>query len=555
MGNCLARPKTPTVQHEPPKVQEEAQPDLACAFPPVDKQSQLQRSLLGKRHAEDVTEHYEIGRVLGAGYYGTTRIAVHKGTGEVFACKSINKSRLGDGDAANVRSELQIMHHLAGNPNIVTLHEAFEDHVYVHLIMELCSGGDLVERIMSKGSYTERDAAAAVRKMLEVVAYCHELGVVHRDLKPDNFLLSDPTERADLKATDFGLSTFIKPGQQLSEVCGTAYYMAPEVLLRSYTEKADVWALGVVLYILLCGRPPFEHALDEEIFRMVVDNGVPDFTYHAWDNITEPAKECVRLMMTYSDKRRPSARDMLGHEWIREGGVAGSNVIEPEVLHRMRSFAAMNKLKKKALLFISQHLAPDEIRGLRELFASMDADGSGTITLDELRTGLASRGAALPEGELAALMAMADVDGSRELDYTEFVAATMHACKVQHEQLLIEAFQHFDTDDSGFITREELEVALREHAADAGQLQGDIDAVLAQADKDGNGLIDYAEFVQMMLPGDRASQCNAAKFAANWARTHSQKRSSSSSMQQLNDTATSGGDQQQQECCKCAAGT
>eukprot|EP00878_Enallax_costatus_P023431 GHUV01024924.1.p1 GENE.GHUV01024924.1~~GHUV01024924.1.p1 ORF type:complete len:422 (+),score=89.91 GHUV01024924.1:936-2201(+) len=405
------RPPSPRMQH--------------CEqIPPVDKSIRLQGSLLGRQQPQDVTDFYELGRVIGSGLFGCIRLAVEKATERQYACKSINKSRLlGSEEVADVKQELQIMHYLSGHPHIIHIKEALEDHVYVHLIMELCTGGDLVDRIMAKGRYTERDAAAVIRTVLEVAAYCHEMGVVHRDLKPDNFLLADPSDDANLKATDFGMSVFLKPGQRLSRECGTAFYMAPEVLMKDYDQSADVWAVGVILYILLCGTPPFEDQDDDVIFRMIVEDGKPDFSSYLWDNITEPAKDCVRLMMTYDPKHRPSAREMLAHEWIREGGVAGDNPIEPEVLHRMRSFAAMNKLKKQALLFIGERLSPDEIRGLHELFEAIDTDGSGTISLAELKQAISSRGSAVSEEELQQLIDLADVDHNHEIDWK--VGATL----------------------------------------------------------------------------------------------------------------------------------
>eukprot|EP00775_Hariotina_reticulata_P005113 gene5113-5353_t len=523
MGNCFTTPET--VKVAPATTHGDQKP----AFPAVDKGQTLTNSLLGKDTAQDVTEFYDIGKILGAGQFGTTRLAVHKASGKHFACKSILKSRLSTmpNMSAAVRKELQIMHHVAGHPNVVNLKEAYEDHLYVHLIMELCTGGDLVERIMAKGQYTEKDAAKVTRKMLKVVAFCHEMGVMHRDLKPDNFLLADPAEEAELKAADFGLSCFIKPGEELKDVCGTVYYIAPEMLLQSgYDEKADVWAIGVILYILLCGHPPFEAVEDDDVFRLIVENGKPDFSHYVWDGISGPAKDAVQQMMTYEPKQRPTAAQMLQHEWVREGGVAGDNIIVPEVLNRLRSFASLNKLKKLAMLMIAQRLPADEVAGLKELFASMDLDGDGTITVQELSTVLATKGAKLPQEEIEQLMALADLNGNKSLDYLEFVGAAMHVHKLQQEEYLIDVFKTLDEDNSGFISKEELEHALENNSDKLSnqKMQQDIAHILLECDINKDGRIDYAEFVSMMLPKDELSQCKAATFAAHYAQQRKQQQ-------------------------------
>ncbi|KIY92961.1 hypothetical protein MNEG_15002 [Monoraphidium neglectum] len=197
--------------------------------------------------------------------------------------------------------------------------------------------------------------------------------------------MADPRDNAPIKLCDWGFASFIKPGQKLKGLAGTCYYVAPEVIMGTYDERADVWSCGVLLYVLLSGRPPFCAHKDEDVFRMVVEDGVPNMREQPWPSISAAAKDAVRQMMTWRAELRPSAKEMLQHEWIREGGVAGDNVIQQEVLHRMKSFAGMNKFKKHAAMVIASHLPSDQIRGLNELFDSMDTDGSGTITLDELR--------------------------------------------------------------------------------------------------------------------------------------------------------------------------
>lgn len=165
------------------------------------------------RPMEEIKSTYNIGKELGRGQFGVTHLCTHKTTGEQFACKTIAKRKLiNKEDIDDVRREVQIMHHLTGQPNIVELRGAYEDKQSVHLVMELCAGGELFDRIIAKGHYTERAAASLLRTIVQIIHTCHSMGVIHRDLKPENFLLLNKEEDSPLKATDFGLSVFYKPG-------------------------------------------------------------------------------------------------------------------------------------------------------------------------------------------------------------------------------------------------------------------------------------------------------------------------------------------------------
>ncbi|RWW71880.1 hypothetical protein BHE74_00020396 [Ensete ventricosum] len=211
-----------------------------------------------RRPMEDVHATYSFGRELGRGQFGVTHLVTNRATGEVLACKSIATRKLTHrDDLEDVRREVQIMHHLTGHRNIVELRGAFEDRRSVNLVMELCEGGELFDRIISRGHYSERAAAALCREIVNVVHCCHSMGVMHRDLKPENFLFLNKREDSPLKATDFGLSTFFKHGDVFRDVLGSAYYIAPEVLRRNYGPEADIWSAGVIVYILLAGVPPF----------------------------------------------------------------------------------------------------------------------------------------------------------------------------------------------------------------------------------------------------------------------------------------------------------
>ena len=264
-----------------------------------------------ERPMEEVRTTYSIGKELGRGQFGVTHLCTHKATGEKLACKTIAKRKLANKeDVDDVRREVQIMHHLSGQPNIVDLRGAYEDKHNVHLVMELCAGGELFDRIIARGHYTERAAAALLRAIVGIVHTCHSMGVIHRDLKPENFLLLSKGDDAPLKATDFGLSVFFKEGEVFRDIVGSAYYIAPEVLKRKYGPEADIWSIGVMLYIFLAGVPPFWAESENAIFTAIL-RGQIDLASEPWPKISSGAKDLVRKMLNINPKERLTAFQVL----------------------------------------------------------------------------------------------------------------------------------------------------------------------------------------------------------------------------------------------------
>ncbi|KAF0907952.1 hypothetical protein E2562_022338 [Oryza meyeriana var. granulata] len=451
-----------------------------------------------KRDSEHLKDLYTLGKKLGQGQFGTTYQCVEKATGKVFACKSIAKRKLlSEEDVEDVRREIQIMHHLAGHPNVVSIVGAYEDAVAVHLVMELCAGGELFDRIVQRGHYSEKAAAQLARVIIGVVEACHSLGVMHRDLKPENFLFVNHKEDSALKTIDFGLSIFFKPGETYSDVVGSPYYVAPEVLRKHYGREVDVWSAGVIIYILLSGVPPFWDESEQGIFEQVL-KGDLDFSSDPWPAISDSAKDLVRKMLNRDPRKRLTAHEALCHPWVCVDGVAPDKPLDSAVLTRLKQFSAMNKLKKMALRVIAENLSEDEIAGLREMFKMLDTDNSGQITLEELKTGLQRVGANLKDSEITALMEAADIDNSGSIDYGEFIAATMHLNKVEREDNLFAAFSYFDKDSSGYITQDELQKACEEFGIGDAHLED----IIKDIDQDNDGRIDYNEFVTMMQKGN-----------------------------------------------------
>ncbi|OWM82611.1 calcium-dependent protein kinase 20-like isoform X2 [Punica granatum] len=493
-GVASQEPRRVVVEPErPAKPAEEAKPQKPTHMKRISSAGLQVESVLGRKTG-NLKDIYSLGRKLGQGQFGTTFLCIEKATGKEFACKTIAKRKLTtQEDVEDVRREIQIMHHMAGHPNVVSIVDAYEDAMAVHLVMELCAGGELFDRIIQRGHYTERKAAELARVIVGVVEACHSLGVMHRDLKPENFLFVNHEEESVIKTIDFGLSMFFRPGETFTDVVGSPYYVAPEVLRKHYGPECDVWSAGVIIYILLSGVPPFWDETEQGIFEQVL-KGELDFMSEPWPSISESAKDLVRRMLVRDPKKRLIAHEVLSHPWVQVNGVAPDKPLDSAVLSRLKQFSAMDKLKKIAIRVMAEILSEEEIAGLKEMFKMIDTDNSGHITLEELKIGLEKVGAMVKDSEINNLMKAADIDNSGTIDYGEFVAAMLHLNKVQREDHLHAAFSYFDEDGSGYITKDELQQACKKFGLEDIQLE----ELMNEVDQDNDGRIDYSEFVAMM---------------------------------------------------------
>ncbi|XVF15910.1 hypothetical protein REPUB_Repub09cG0197200 [Reevesia pubescens] len=398
----------------------------------------------------------------------------------------------------DVKREVKILEALKGHENVVQFYNAFEDDSYVYIVMELCEGGELLDRILSKkdSRYSEKDAAVVVRQMLKVAAECHLRGLVHRDMKPENFLFKSTREDSPLKATDFGLSDFIRPGKRFQDIVGSAYYVAPEVLKRRSGPESDVWSIGVITYILLCGKRPFWDKTEDGIFKEVLKNK-PDFRRKPWPTISNGAKDFVKKLLVKDHRARLTAAQALSHPWVREGGNASDIPVDISVLNNLRQFVKYSRLKQFALRALASTLNEEEIADLRDQFDAIDVDKNGSISLEEMRQALAKDHPwKLKESRVLEILQAIDSNTDGLVDFTEFVAAALHVNQMEEHdsdkwQLRSRAaFEKFDVDRDGFITPEEL----RMHTG----LRGSIDPLLEEADIDKDGKISLSEFRRLL---------------------------------------------------------
>uniref|UniRef100_A0A6V7QRG5 non-specific serine/threonine protein kinase n=1 Tax=Ananas comosus var. bracteatus TaxID=296719 RepID=A0A6V7QRG5_ANACO len=422
--------------------------------------------------AQGIDDKYVLDRELGRGEFGVTYLCMDRDTRELLACKSISKRKLRTAvDVDDVRREVAIMRHLPRSPSIVSLREACEDESAVHLVMELCEGGELFDRIVARG--TTRSAPRP-----------RSCGRSWRD--------------SPLKAIDFGLSIFFKPGEKFSEIVGSPYYMAPEVLKRNYGPEIDIWSAGVILYILLCGVPPFWAETEQGVAQAILRGNI-DFKREPWPSVSDNAKDLVRQMLEPDPKLRLTAKQVLEHPWLQNAKKAPNVPLGDVVKSRLKQFSRMNRFKRRALRVIADHLSIEEVEDIKEMFKMMDTDNDGTVSYEDLKSGLAKFGSHLAESEVQMLIEAVDTNGKGKLDYGEFLAVSLHLQRMANDEHLRRAFSYFDKDSNGYIEPEELREALAEDgAADSMDIANDI---LQEVDTDKDGRISYDEFVAMMKTG------------------------------------------------------
>ncbi|CAI5944680.1 unnamed protein product [Closterium sp. NIES-65] len=274
---------------------------------------QLSTSVLG-RGLSDVRKVYQLGKELGRGNFGVIREAVDWVSGERFACKSVNKKRLECvDDIGDLRREVEVMRSVKGHPNIVSLVDTYEDDTDVHMVMELCEGGELFDRIVARKHYGERQAAQVCRTLADVLRYCHSQRILHRDLKPENVLLVSTRSDTRVKVIDFGMAYRFQDGERCTQRAGTPNYISPEVIAKNYSTEADVWSLGVILYVMLCGLPPFWGDSTEEIFSSILHEPL-DLETEPWPDVSAAAKDLVRRMLCRRFDERITVPEILS-EW------------------------------------------------------------------------------------------------------------------------------------------------------------------------------------------------------------------------------------------------
>ncbi|KAJ6827625.1 calcium dependent protein kinase 1 [Iris pallida] len=406
---------------------------------------------------------FEIVKEVGRGHFGHTCSAkAKKGEikGQLLAVKIISKAKMTTAiSIEDVRREVKILKALSGHSNLVKFYDACEDALNVYIIMELCEGGELLDRILSRGGrYKEDDAKVIIVQILRVVAFCHLQGVVHRDLKPENFLFTTKDENAPMKLIDFGLSDFIRPDERLNDIVGSAYYVAPEVLHRSYSTEADIWSIGVITYILLCGSRPFWARTESGIFRAVL-RADPNFVDSPWPDVSPEAKDFVQRLLNKDYRKRMTAAQALTHPWLRDE--QQQVPLDILIYKLVKSYLRATPFKRAALKALSKALIEDELLYIRSQFNLLEPNKDGRISFENFRMALLRNATdAMKEAKVPDILNALEPLSYRRMDFEEFCAAAVSPYQLEAlerwEQIASTAFEHFERDGNRVTTIEEL---------------------------------------------------------------------------------------------------
>jgi calcium-dependent protein kinase len=347
-----------------------------------------------------------------------------------------------------------------------------------------------------------------VNKMLGAVNYLHTMDVCHRDLKLENFIFTEKGPAGEIKMIDFGFSKHYLHKEHMHEVVGTSYYIAPEVLGRDYTQKSDIWSMGVIIFMMLCGRCPFGGQDDYEIQENVKAGNYSLSTKH-WRNISTDAKSFVRSLLDMNPESRPTASQALAHPWLMSGGTGiykedgEENEVDVEAeealgksVEQIKKFRTFSRLKKMALMSVAVGMDDREVEKMKLAFRELDTKNNGTISLAEFR-GVMQKTKFVDDKDIDKLFADLDMDHTGYIKYSEFLAAAVQEQSFLEDDRVVDAFNKLDTDHNGTISRENLKGILGDELDDAA-----IDRMIAEADFHNDGVISLDEF-RMMLEGKK----------------------------------------------------
>lgn len=439
---------------------------------------------------------YELKEQLGSGSYGRVVSAISKVTGERRAVKIINKKSIkNEQTRKKILNEVEIQKQL-DHPNIVKIFEFYEDDRNLYIIMEECSGGELLASIYKQKGISETLTACFMKQIFSALVYMHSLGVVHRDLKLENMLLERPNLNT-LKIADFGIATVLKPGGKLDTTIGTITYIAPEVIKHKYDSQCDLWSAGVIMYILITGEPPFKSESKNKTIKKIL-RGKVKYDQEIWQLVSNYGKNIVEGLLDPNPSTRLNSTQALNSNWMlnTEASYVKQSLIQQSA-NNLKKFFVKNKFQKAVIRFITSHLLRNQDKHeLIEVFKKVNRSGSGKVTEDEIVEFCKSYGNE-DFDELVAkeLFCRVDTDNNGVIEYTEFLAAAIDKRKLICLNNLKAAFSTINVKGNGKLTVDELKAFLK---SDEEIETNAYERLIELVDKNGDGVIDFEEFKEIM---------------------------------------------------------
>ena len=441
-------------------------------------------------------------RDIGKGTYSKIYTVQNKSNFKVYLCKEILKSKISD--LLKFKNDINILSK-AEHPNLVRIYEIFEDERHFSLIMENCTGDELFFNILKKllngEPFSEKEAVPIFKQLMSAVSFCHSQGICHKDIKPENILFLNNKPDSPIKIIDFGLSKIfgeIRPLMKgnkmeknvMSARVGTAYYMSPEAIQGNYDNKCDIWSCGVILYIMLCGYPPFDGETEHDIFKAITRKKF-SFPEEEWKIISDDAKDLIKHMICDADKRF-NAESVLNHQWVEKCAPNAKESLANYNSNSLKNYNNLYKLTKFIIEFISSRIGECNINHLRIIFEEMDTNKDGTLTLNEIKEGINKicEICNMNEEEKEEILKNFDTEKQVRIEYNEFIAACLEQKSYLREEYLLDVFMMLDLDGSGKISKQEIKIALN------GDLENEtLEKLIQEFDLDGDGEIDYREFL------------------------------------------------------------
>jgi len=439
------------------------------------------------------SEDYEVIKELGVGASCCVKHVKNKQTKKEYAMKTVDKKGSGNKELWDTEVKLLQVVNKPPHVNVLKLEGAFEDTNYYYITTPLCSGGELFDRVV-KGKFTEKKAAYTTKQMLEGLAHCHEMGVVHRDLKPENFVYETNDEDSKMILIDFGCARQVTDDTPFTrdDACGSDYYIAPEVLLdKARTgkiwKKCDSWSIGVILYMLITGIPPFYGETPQSIFQKIVSKD-PDFR-QANVRVSSDCKDLILKMLQKNPSKRISVQDALKHPWLANIESVSDTEISNEVMKSLANFQENCKLKKAVGKLFSDMMTESDKKMVQTVFEKFDKNNDGRLDKQEIEDMMKHIG----KGGIDAqqMLDNFDDDGNNGVDLEEF--RSLHGLNEagNDQKKLHNIFKKFDTSGDGMISAGELKHMLNITAEDASDM-------IKRVDASGDGLIDFNEWVGEM---------------------------------------------------------
>ncbi|CAD8123033.1 unnamed protein product [Paramecium sonneborni] len=449
----------------------------------------------------NIKKDYKFIKEIGAGGFGVVFETEQKSTGIKRAIKAIAKDRVVDKES--FKNELSILRKI-DHPNILKMYEVYETEKTVYLVTEMCEGGELFYFITKTQHLTEMQAAKIMRQIFTAVAYLHEHKIVHRDLKPENFLLKNKNDESSIKLIDFGLARIFREDEVMTQPNGSLFYIAPEIIKGQYSYEVDYWSLGVILYVMMCGQPPFPGRNPQETIKNI-QKGIFTFSKAGFKGATEEVRDLIQKLLVMEPKKRFTAKQAYNHPWVQQqvSHELMNLKLHDDTIKGLEKMINAQQMKKTMLLYLATFIPENEVTSLRQLFVSLDKDGNGMISLDEMIEGLTGfknmKHKNMDKNFVTQLFKAMDIDQSGQVDYSEFIAAFLVCPQFQNERFIEEQFKKIDQDNSGRISKNELMDIFHTDTISIKDI--DIEELIKQADLNKDGEIDYQEF--MILLRDR----------------------------------------------------